>query len=74
MSQHDDRPMGVPGGAQPVDPEQLLAGVETAIDRLDQLETADQVAVYDQAHTALAEALSRTADTGGPPTAGRPGA
>ena len=58
-------PIGIPGGNQPVDPEQLLAGVEAAIDRLDQLDTADQVAVYDQAHTALAEALARTADTGG---------
>jgi len=74
MSQPEDRPVGIPGGNQPVDPERLLAGVEAAIDRLDQLETADQVAVYDQAHTALADALARTADTGGPPIPGQPGA
>jgi hypothetical protein len=74
MSQRDERAIGVPGGDQPVDPERLLTGVEAAIDRLDQLETADQVAVYDQAHSALAEALARTADTGGPPIPGQPGA
>ena len=74
MSQPEDRPVAIPGGNQPVDPERLLAGVEAAIDRLDQLETADQVAVYDQAHTALADALARTADTGGPPIPGQPGA
>jgi hypothetical protein len=74
MSQRDDRPIGVPGGAQPVDAEQLLSGVESAMGRLDQLDTADQVVVYDQAHTALAEALARTADTGGPPIPGQPGA
>jgi hypothetical protein len=32
------------------------------------------VAVYDRAHTALTEALARTADTGGPPIPGQPGA
>jgi hypothetical protein len=74
MSQPENRPVGIPGGIQPVDPDRLLAGVEAAIDRLDQLETADQVAVYDQAHTALADALARTADTGGPPIPGQPGA
>ena len=74
MSHHDDRPFGVPGGAAPTDPERLLAGVEADLDRLDQLDTADQVAVYDQAHSALAEALARTADTGGPPIPGQPGA
>jgi len=74
MSQHDDRPIGVPGGTAPTDPERLLAGVEADLDRLDRLDTADQVAVYDQAHTALAEALARTADTGGPPVPGQPGA
>ena len=74
MSQPEERPTGTPGGNQPVDPERLLAGVEAAIDRLDQLEIADQVAVYDRAHTALTEALARTADTGGPPIPGQPGA
>jgi len=74
MSQRDDRSFGIPGGNQPVDPERLLAGVEASIDQLDELDTADQVAVYDQAHTALAEALARTADTGGPPIPGQPGA
>ncbi|MEP6561739.1 MAG: hypothetical protein ABJD68_11805 [Nakamurella sp.] len=74
MSQHDNHPAGVPGGNQQVEPERLLAGVEAAIARLDELDAADQVAVYDQANTALAEALARTADTGGPPNAGRPGA
>jgi hypothetical protein len=74
MSERDDRPMGVPGAAQPVDPERLLADVQAALDHLDQLETADQVAVYDRAHATLAEALARTADTGGPPIPGQSGA
>jgi hypothetical protein len=74
MSQHDARQMGTPGGNQPVDPEQLLAGVEDELGRLDEVDTADQVGVYDRAHTALAEALARTADTAGPALGGRPGA
>lgn len=74
MSQDDERPTGLPGGNRPVDTGQLLAGVEEAMDGVDQLSPAEQVAVFDKAHSSLAEALARTADTGGPPPAGHPGA
>lgn len=70
----------VPAGA---DSERLLTGVETDLELLDELDTTDQVPVFDRLHTALADALARTADTGaasaqqgsqqGPPR-GRPGA
>ncbi len=69
----------VPG---PVDGERLLQGVQQDLELLDELDTQDQVPVFDRLHTALADALARTADTGpaalpgptpGPPQ-GRPGA
>ena len=65
---------GVPGAGGPADTDRLLAGVEDDLGRLDDLESGDQVAVYDRLHTSLADALARTADTGGPPGQGHPGA
>lgn len=74
-------PIGVPGG-RPVaaapdgrtgDTDRLLRGVEDELDQLDGTSISDQVPAFDRMHTALADALARTADTGGPP-AGEPGA
>ena len=68
------QPTGVPGASTSADTDRLLQGVEDDLNSLDQLETADQVAVFDRAHSTLAEALARTADTGVPPAPGQPGA
>ena len=71
-------PIGVPGGPNSADTDGLLHGVEDELNSLDQLETADQVVVFDRVHAALAEALARTADTGTSPfpgpAPGQPGA
>lgn len=61
-----------PGGS--ADTDRLLRGVDDDIARLDHLDSGDQVAVYDRVHTALADALARTTDNGGPPGPGHPGA
>ena len=77
-------PVGVPGG-RPISPigsqpagdqptESLLQGVEDQLDQLDGQDLQDQVPAFDRMHTALADALARTADTGGPPAPGQPGA
>lgn len=76
------KPIGVPGGgggpAGPgglrPDTDELLEGVEDDLDLLDSVHTADQVPIFDRMHTTLADALARTADTGGPPAPGDPGA
>jgi hypothetical protein len=60
----------VPGAPHGAETDRLLQAVEDDLDSLDQLETADQVAVYDRAHAGLTEALARTADTGAAQTAG----
>ncbi len=67
-------PIGVPGAPDSAETHLLLHGVEDDLNSLDQLETAEQVAVFDRVHSALAEALARTADTGAPPPPGQPGA
>ena len=74
MNQRDDGPAMVPGSIRPVDTDQLLSGVEDDVTLLDELSTQDQVPVYDRVHTALADTLARTADTGGQPGSGHPGA
>jgi hypothetical protein len=74
MSEPSNGRMGVPGAGQPAETDRLLIGVEDDLDTVDQLLTADQVPVYDRMHSTLAEALARTADTGGPPVPGEPGA
>jgi len=68
MNERDERPVGVPGTAgRPADADQLLAGVDADLRLLDGLSTAEQPPVYDRLHSALADALARTADTGMPP-------
>jgi len=76
-----ERPTGVSGdsrppvpGGQGFDTDQLLRGVEQELDELAGLSTEQQVPAFDRMHTALADALARTADTGGPPAPGEPGA
>ena len=66
--------IGVPGAPHSAETDRLLHGVEDDLNSLDQLETADQVVVFDRVHSNLAEALARTADTGAPPPPGQPGA
>ncbi len=74
-------PAGSAGDAAAVvpaqaDSERLLHGVQQDLALLDQVNTREQVPVFDRLHTALADALARTADTAGPagPLQGRPGA
>jgi hypothetical protein len=74
MSEPASGRIGVPGAGQPAETDRLLKGVEDDLDTLDQLVTADQVPVYDRMHSTLADALARTADTGGPPAPGETGA
>jgi len=74
MNQRDQGPMGLPGGKQPADTDALLGGVEHELATLDDLSTTEQVPVFDRMHSALAESLARTADTGGQPVPGGPGA
>lgn len=81
-----NRPIGVPGGRPGVtgpagapdgdagDTDRLLRGVEEQLDQVDGMGKQDQVAAFDRMHTALADALARTADTGGAPPPGQPGA
>ncbi len=75
----------VPGAGSPspgpADADRLLQGVHADLELLDELGTQEQVPVFDRLHTALADALARTADTGpafpgSPPGGpqGRPGA
>jgi hypothetical protein len=66
--------MGVPGGRPPADAETLLAGVESELGGIADLTTTEQVPVFDRMHSVLADALARTADTGGQPGPGSPGA
>jgi len=66
--------MGLPGGKPPVDTDALLSSVEAELATLDTLTTTEQVPVFDRMHGALAESLARTADTGGQPGPGSPGA
>ena len=54
--------------------ERLLAGVEDDLESVDEKSTQEQVPVFDRIHTTLADALARTADTGGSPAGGQPGA
>ena len=84
MNQPDNRTVGLPGGGRRVDApttdpqssdaERLLAGVEADLASVDNKGTQDQVPVFDRIHTALADALARTADTGGSPPGGHQGA
>lgn len=66
--------MGLPGGTPAVDTDALLGGVEHELATLDELTITEQVPVFDRMHSALAESLARTADTGGQPVPGGPGA
>ncbi len=74
MDQQVNDRIGVPGAPRSAETDRLLDGVEDDLNSLDQLETADQVVVFDRVHSTLAEALARTADTGAPPAPGQPGA
>jgi hypothetical protein len=89
MNQPDNRPVRAPAdvprpdaprpGAtgtdlQGPDTERLLTTVEGDLASVDDLSTQDQVPVFDAIHTALADALARTADTGGSPAGGHQGA
>jgi hypothetical protein len=67
MNEPATGPIGVPGAGQPAGTDRLLQDVDDDLGALDQLVTADQVPVYDRMHSALAEALARTADTGASP-------
>jgi|GEM_PF-5957169 len=67
MHQRDERPVGLPRAAQPVDAGHLLQGIDDDLKLLDGLSTQEQPPVYDRLHAALADALARTADTGVPP-------
>ena len=55
---------------QAAETERLLAGVEGDLASVDDKTPQDQVPVLDRIHTALADALARTADTGGSPAGG----
>ena len=76
----DGRNAVVPGSAAPgadlqgVETERLLAGVEGDLASVEDKSTQEQVQVFDRIHTALADALARTADTGGSPAGGHQGA
>ena len=86
MNQPDNRPVGVPGGPRRVDApgpgtdsqgtetDGLLTGVEADLASVDGKSSQEQVPVFDRIHTALADALARTADTGGSPAGGPQGA
>ena len=74
MNEREPGSMGVPGGKPPADADALLRGVETELDALAGLTTVEQVPVFDRMHGALADALARTADTGGRFGAGSAGA
>lgn len=87
MNQPNDRPAGGHGGGRPGVPtgmpgtdtrgtetDRMLAAVEADLESVDEKSTQDQVSVFDRIHTALADALARTADTGGSPAAGQQGA
>ncbi len=74
MNQHEDGAAGSPGPAAPAETDRLLRGVQDDVQLLNELDSTDQVPVYDRIHTALADALARTADTGVPPDPVRSGA
>jgi hypothetical protein len=59
---------------QAADTDELLQGVENQLEQLNGTSPQEQVLVFDRMHTALADALARTADTGGPPPPGESGA
>lgn len=61
-----------PGGT--ADTDRLLRGVEEDLAALDDMDSSDQVRAFDRLHTSLADALARTAETGGPPGPGPAGA
>ncbi len=66
---------GAPGTElKGVETERLLAGVEGDLALVDGKNPQEQVPVFDRIHTALADALARTADTGGSPAGGHQGA
>jgi hypothetical protein len=67
---------GAPGSVQQgAETDRLLAGVESDLESVDEKSTQEQVPVFDRIHTALADALARTADTGGgSPAGGQQGA
>jgi hypothetical protein len=71
MTPQDDAPAGLPGGEWSTGADELLGAVEHDAELLDELNTVDQVPVYDRMHAGLADALARTTDTGvsPPPTA-----
>ncbi len=74
MSEPDGRRGGSPGHAADVvagvpDGERELRGVEQDLELLDELDTQDQVPVFDRMHAGLDDALARTADTGADPGA-----
>ena len=76
----DGRNAVASGGAAPgadlsgQETERLLAGVEGDLASVEDKSTQEQVPVFDRIHTALADALARTADTGGSPAGGHQGA
>jgi hypothetical protein len=72
VSEREAPLVGVPGASQSAETDRLLRSVEDDLSTMDGLDTPDQVPVYDRIHSALAEALARTADTGGPPAPGEP--
>ena len=74
--------LGRPGVANPgpgtdlpsSETEGLLTRVESDLASVDDKSTQEQVPVFDRIHTALADAIARTADTGGSPAGGHQGA
>ena len=78
MNQQDHVVAGVPGqggrGNDPAETDRLLAGVQDDLQLLPDLPMDEQVPVFERMHTALADALARTADNAPPPPPGRTGA
>lgn len=78
MNERDDAVVGVPGVSGRPDPgadtDRTLRGVQDDLVVVDGLSTDEQVPVFERMHTALADALARTADTAPPPAPGPPGA
>lgn len=67
--------LAAPGAdLQGVETDRLLAGVEGDLASVEDKSPQEQVPVFDRIHTALADALARTADTGGSPAGGHQGA
>ena len=78
MNQQDHVVPGVPGqggrGNDPAETDRLLSGVQDDLHLLADLPVDEQVPVFERMHTALADALARTADNAPPPLPGQPGA